>query len=129
MRCARPCLSVRHSGPERIRGTRSSGNGRSRLGPSSPIGLERDALLQEDRVAAVAGVAEAVRAQALQRLEQRGRDRARRAVVLEQLVVERRARLVGALGGSAAGLGGHLPLIVARNASRGLSTCGEIEGR
>ncbi len=36
MRCASPRLIVRHSSPGRIRGTRSSGNGRSRAPPSAP---------------------------------------------------------------------------------------------
>ncbi len=62
--------------------------------PAAAAGLERDALLHEDRVAAAAGLDQPLGAQPPELLDERARRRPRRAVVLEQLIEERRLRAI-----------------------------------
>ncbi len=66
MRWASPRLIVRHSAAGMIRGTRSSGNGRSATARGSVSSVERDALAHEDGVAQSARRDEALGAEPLE---------------------------------------------------------------
>ena len=96
---------TRQSAAGMIRGTRSSVNGRS-LRAVLAGQLERDALLQEDRVAPAPGLRQPVRAEPVERGHELGRVRRHGAVGGEDLVEEAVARgVAGAVGDR--GLGGH----------------------
>ena len=75
-----------HSPAGRIRGTRSSGNGRSLTSEPSVPALEGDPLLHEDRIATAPGRGELVAAHGLERVDQRRRVAMRCAEAVEDLV-------------------------------------------